>query len=507
MLWSSLLQFRAMRVEERPYALYIFIAVLAALLLAASRLTSSWDEGFHWIAAGLINAGKTPYVDFFYQQPPGYAYANAWWMRVFGESWGSSHVFSSLLTTGAVLLTASFVFSRLASFGWGLAGAFTAAVFTALQVTAIQFGTIAQPYALCLFLTVCSFRLAIGVVEGKGIAALASGFCAGAAAASSLLCSPVAPTLLLWLWLYNLAGSRWRKCGLFLAGAIVPGALTLWVARRALNAAWFDIFQYHFSYRQVAPGVTGDAFLGSLQRVAAEWLGSSQDTCLLILAVVGALFVFGGGAFEGRRQAEFRLCAWLAIALSVLAGCAHPTYLQYFIFTLPFLGILAPVGVCAIGLRVWTAGKPGWLAMLVAAFFCLDAARWVYSEYRTGFSSPWSHWEAIGQLANRVTPPGGLVYAHEVIFVGARRLPPSGLENFYAGGLELPSSLADAIHAMPHRQWIEWLKEGRFDTAVISLSEIGGEDLDLVSHLYRNSRKLDDGNGWLTIMFWNRQSH
>jgi hypothetical protein len=501
-----LMQLRAMLAKERPYVpLYSFIAVLAALLLAASRLTWDPDEGFHLTAAELINAGKTPYVDFFYQHPPGYAYVNAWWMHIFGETWRSSHVFSSLLTSGAVLLIATFVFSRLASLGWGVAGALIAAVFTALQMTVISYGTIGQPYALCLFLTVCSFRLAISAVDREGIAALASGLCAGTAAASSLLCSSAVPTLLLWLWLYNRTGERWRKCGLFLLGTIIPSALTLWVAWRALHAAWFDIIQYHLFYRQQGFWLTHHAFLGSVLHVAAEWLGSAQDTCLVILAAVGVLFVFGGGAFEGRRQAEFRLCTWLVIAISGLAACAHPTFLQYFIFTLPFLGILASVGVCAIGSRVWTTGKPVWLATLVAAFFCLDAARWVYFESRTGFSNPWSDSEEIGQLVDHVTPPEGLVYADEQVFFAAKRLPPSGLENTSATLLELPSSLADSIHAVSHRQWIERLKWGRFDTAVIALDEISSEDLELVSHIYRNSRKLGRDGGQ-RMVFWNKQS-
>jgi len=196
-------------------------------------------------------------------------------------------------------------------------------------------------------------------------------------------------------------------------GAAIPGALTVLVARRALHAAWFDIF---------------------------------------------------------------------------------------FILALPFLGILASVGVCAIGYRVWTVGKPGWLVVLVTALFCMDTVRWVHRERLGGFSNPWSHWEALGRQVDGLTPPTGLIYAHDVILLTAKRLPPSGLENDYATRLDLTDALADSIHASSHPQWIKRLQQGRFDTALVTRSEVTAGELDLVSRAYRNSREVGGG-----ILFWNRR--
>src|SRR5215212_6578378 len=103
------------RNEERlPVKLRVATAAIAACLLAYSQLVAYFgNESFHLLAAQLINAGKRPYLDFFYQHVPLYAYLSALWMRAFGESWQSAHVMSALAVGGSVLLTAECIYSRL----------------------------------------------------------------------------------------------------------------------------------------------------------------------------------------------------------------------------------------------------------------------------------------------------------------------------------------------------------------------------------------------------------
>ena len=67
------------------------VLLFAGLLLYSQTLSFAWDEGFHLLAAQLINAGKRPYLDFCFPQTPLNAYLNAGWMRVFGESWRPVH--------------------------------------------------------------------------------------------------------------------------------------------------------------------------------------------------------------------------------------------------------------------------------------------------------------------------------------------------------------------------------------------------------------------------------
>ena len=57
---------------------------------ASLRPVFYYDEGFPLLAAQLINAGKIPYADFFYQHTPLYAYLTAGWFRLFGDTWRSA---------------------------------------------------------------------------------------------------------------------------------------------------------------------------------------------------------------------------------------------------------------------------------------------------------------------------------------------------------------------------------------------------------------------------------
>ena len=169
---------------RRPFLLLCaFVALLTAGLMVYSQtIALSWDEGFHLLAAQLILRGRKPYLDFFHAQTPLYAYWNAAWMRMFGESWRTAHTVSTLFTAGAVMLTADYVFSRFQGLRGHLAWALLAAMLVALNTTVVEFGTVGQAYGLCLFLIVAAFRASIAAVDRKGwFLAAAAGFLSGAA--------------------------------------------------------------------------------------------------------------------------------------------------------------------------------------------------------------------------------------------------------------------------------------------------------------------------------------
>src|SRR5271170_348579 len=133
-----------MRAERREVlTLWGAAAVLAAGIIAYSQtLAFAWDEGFHLLAAQSILRGKRPYLDFIHSQTPLYAYWNAALMRVFGESWRMVHVVSSLAVTGAALMAAEFVLTRLEDRCWRLAGALCAMALVGLNSTILWYGTI-----------------------------------------------------------------------------------------------------------------------------------------------------------------------------------------------------------------------------------------------------------------------------------------------------------------------------------------------------------------------------
>src|SRR5205823_2069695 len=147
----------------------------AAFLTYATTRAFTWDESYHLLAAQLIGAGKTPYLDFCFPQTPLNAYWNAAWMRLLGQSWRVPHIFAALLTVGAVLMTADFVRRRFSE-----SAAITAGAVTGLNAMVFIYGPLAQPYGMCLFTLVLSFRIAVRAVGREGpLATAAAGFFAG----------------------------------------------------------------------------------------------------------------------------------------------------------------------------------------------------------------------------------------------------------------------------------------------------------------------------------------
>lgn len=401
------------------------------------------------------------------------------------------------------MLVAGFVFARFRKPGWRLAGGITAALLVGLHLQVIQFGTIAQPYALCMFLSVASFRLVIEAVDQpRSLQPLWAGVCAGAAAASSLLAAPIGPLLFLWMVRHNRTGDRLKKCAQFLGGAAIPFLPLLWLAVQAPRQVLFDVVEFHLFYR--ALGFSTQALAFHNLGVLTTWLNSAQGLLLVLLAAVGLLFLGERSEWDVRRRAEFSLCAWLTGGLGVYLVTPYPTYPQYFVLMTPFLGILASLGAYAIGSRVWTSGgrrAPGWLVLALLGLFTLGLAKSAYQQRRY-FVSSWRGIEELAQEINRVTPNDGLVYADEAIYFAARRLPPPGLENQNALDLHLPPAFAASLRVVPPAQVDEWLREGRFATVLIEANDPKVESLHL-PRLYARSRKLRCYTSDCYI-YWNR---
>src|SRR5437764_219495 len=103
-----------------------FPVYAAAFLTYALTRAFTYTEGYHWLAAQLIGAGKQPYIDFCFPQTPLNAYWNAAWMRLLGAHWRVPHALAALLTIAAVTLTADFVCRRFPVRAWALSTAIVA---------------------------------------------------------------------------------------------------------------------------------------------------------------------------------------------------------------------------------------------------------------------------------------------------------------------------------------------------------------------------------------------
>ncbi|MFL6350609.1 MAG: hypothetical protein ACJ74Z_01985 [Bryobacteraceae bacterium] len=449
----------------------------------------SLDEGFHLLAAQLINRGRTLYLDFCFPQPPLNVYWNAAWMRTFPDTWRIPHLLAAMLVAGAAMLAGDFTFAHLPIPKWRLSGALVTAFLVAVNVPVVQFGSL-QAYGMCLFLMVAAFRVSVLGVDHKGfLVPFLAGLLAGAAAASSLLTAPLAPVLLVWMLIYNRIGTRFAKSVAFLLGAGIPFLPVLRLFAEAPRVVFFNLIEYQLLYRRVRwAGATPHDI-----DVLTSWINSSQALLLGALAVAGILFIRSANDWEPRRRAELFLSAWLALALTTYLALTHPTFERYFLLAVPFFAIEAPVGLYAIASRLGNPDRPLWPAALLIILFCLGLAKTLYDSRH---SYQWQDYEKIAAKVDEVTPPGASLWADEVIYFLTRRPPPPGMEFSYSHKLELVPSVAASLHIVSQRELDRSIKAGAFSTIATCADDEKIEQLGL-ERLYAHQAEVSD-----CLVFW-----
>jgi hypothetical protein len=212
-----------------------------------------------------------------------------------------------------VVLLAGYFLRRFPSGEWRLRMAITASVLLASNIVVFQYGTIAQPYALCLLAMVAAFRLAVSGADRGSLWLMAlAGVASGAAAASTLLSAPFGPVLLIWLAVRAQAGRRIAACAALVAGELVGlGPLLVDLVRWPRQVV-FDVIGYHVFYRQV----DWDGWWSHDLILFTSWLDSVQVFLLLGLAIGGLVFVRRSG-WDFAVRSEYYLCVWLAATLSL----------------------------------------------------------------------------------------------------------------------------------------------------------------------------------------------
>lgn len=474
-----------------------YLWVCAAVSLAAAGLlvysqTAAFasDEGFHLLAAQLIAAGKRPYLDFFFPQTPLNAYWNAAWFRLLGDTWRTSHVVAAIMSAAAILLTADYLFIRFPVPRWQQAAALASIAVFGLNIVVVQFGTLGQAYGLCLFLIVAAYRLTIfGAGRQHWAAAATAGLLAGAAAGSSLLTAPVAPVLLAWTLYENRAGSRWAKAAAFVSGAATASLPLLGLFLKSPGQVRFNVFDFHFFYRQVhwSHAIPHDV------SVMFSWLDSSQALLLGLLSCAGLLFIRFTSGWIRELRAEFYLCAWLSLALTLHISRAHPTFERYFILIVPFLAILASAGLYSIGSKLYRPDRPMLPTVVLAALFSLGLAKALYDGRN---DRKWQEYETIARRLDQLAPSHSPLLADEQFYFLTRRTPPSGMEYADTHKLELPAAQENALHIVPGSEVKRRIEAGVYDTIQSCEEEDYMKKLGLPG-VYKHREDLED-----CTIFW-----
>ncbi len=453
--------------NQRSYRILagVILLLAAGLMVYAETDAFAWDEGWHLLAAQLITRGKRLYIDFNYSQTPLNAWWNAFWMLIFPQTWRVPHAIATLMTMGAVLMTADYLFTRFPVSDWRFPAALLGALTVGLNVLIVQYGTIGQAYGLCLFLIVLAFRATVASVDRNGwLLPAVAGFCSSAGAGATLLSAPVCPILAIWMVYRNRAGNRWSKLSAFAAAAVVPFLPVAWMLVKAPRQTFFDIIQYNLIYRQVEwPGAIPHDI-----GVMLSWLHSAQALLVGLLALAGLLFIrFGPESADprwaGPRRTEFYLCGWLALALGIHISTAHPTFQRYYLFALPFLAILAAAGLYFLCLRLYTPRRPVWPIVALAGIFSLELAKALHDKH--AFIN-WRDLERIAAKVDQVTPPDAVILSDEPIYFLTRRSPPAGMELADSHKLDFPPASATPLHLVSESEEIRQIEAKRFATAV-----------------------------------------
>jgi hypothetical protein len=467
------------------FALYV-----AAFLAYSQSRAFAFDEAYHLLAAQLINAGKTPYLDFCFPQAPLNAYWNAALFRMFGQSWRVAHGFAALSTVGAVVLIAHFAFTRFPAKEWRLYAALIAAVAIGLNNLVFEYACLAQPYGICLLALTAAFRSAVAAVRRASLwFACLAGLFAGAAAGSSLLSAPAVPVLMAWISVYNRVGNRWTKLAAFGLGVAISWVPVLRLFLLGPRQTWFNLVQYHASYRRLYwPDLSHDL------EVLAGWIDSGQALVLLGLALFGLIYVVRRSQWPPDFKAEVYLCAWLAAGLSAEAAVARPTFSQYFLLSAPFIGVLAAAGLYALSMRVVGLDGRPWPVLLVMTLMVLGLGKHLYGNRE---DNTWALYEKAAAKVEQLTPHDALLFANEPIYFLTRRIPPSGLELSYTHKLNLPPAEASLLHIRSQDDLKRWLHTANFATAYVD--EEDQVDLYGLKDLYR--QHVADGD---LYTFWDR---
>ena len=445
----------------------VLTLITVALFAYSQTRAFAWDEGFHILTAQLILHGKRPYIDFVFSQTPLNAYWNAFWMGLLGESWKVPHGVAALCSAASASLVSLYVFLRFPVASWRLPAAVTTAALTGLNSVIFRFGGVAQAYGLGLLTSTGAWWCALLSVERSGwiLPALCGALC-GMGAESSLLVAPVTPILLLWILVYNRAGRGVVKALAFLSGVLVAWIPVFRLFLQGPEQVKFGIIDYNLKFRQLDWPEANQQNL----EVLISWIDSGPALVLLLLAVSGILFVRFRSEWKTDTKAEFLLCVWLSAGLGLYLLYVRPTFERYFLFTVPFLSILAVAGLFFIASQFQRSGtNPGhaassrsWLASFVPVFLiCLGLGKGLYEERD---DTSWSDMEELAQRVSALTPPGGRLFADEMTYFLTRRTPPSGMEMENAHKFDFAPARLSLLHLMPQAQLDREVAQGLFST-------------------------------------------
>jgi hypothetical protein len=258
----------------------------------------------------------------------------------------------------------------------------------------------------------------------------------------------------------------------------------------------FNIFEYHLFYRSSNNWIALKVSVGALTVL----LNSGQFMLQVVFAGMGLLFVLGHSEWEEERKSEFYLCGLLAAGLGLFLISVRLTFTQYFILLVPFLSILASVGIIAAASWLRSPGRPALLVPGVLVLFVAGLPRWLYEQHNR---LNWPQLAEVARAIDNVTPQDGLIWADEMIYFAAHRIPPpSSLGHFESRTLRISTSEFASLHIVPDAAWYDWITAGRIATVVTCWPADGRIDESDMRKFFREYATVHGCD-----IFWSKTAH
>lgn len=234
-----------------------------------------------------------------------------------------------------------------------------------------------------------------------------------------------------------------------------------------------------------------------------SWIQSPEAILLGALALAGVWFVARKSGWDRTKRGEFYLAGWIGLALTGYLSTPHPTFVQYFIFPVPFFAILAAMGLFGVVSQCARAegdlrGIPWWPVAAVGVLMCGGLARHIY-DGRDDYSYP--RMEQVARRVNEVTAPGAPVYLDENTYFLSGRIPPPGNEYESSHKLSLPAAFAESVHIVSQAEYDRRIAAGEFATLETCEEEDWYKERGLES-IYRQKAMVSE-----CYVFWDRLAH
>ena len=389
-----------------------------------------WDEGFHLVAAQLIQAGKRPYLDFCFPQTPLNAYWNAGWMSLFGDTWRVPHAAAAALLSATFFLAAYWGLLLFRDTRWPSAYATASVLLLGGSVTVFQYGPIGQAYAMCMFTTFAAFLL---LRKANAWRVFLGGLLSGCGAGSSLLVATASPVFLIALAIRK--EHRWRNVMLYLAGCVIPFAPVLRFFILNPQLTFFNVVRYQAIFRRQNWGQVTDHDAD----VLTSWVANGPALMLLLFFLAGAVWVWN----RRREYREATLCLAVALALMLYISTAHPTFARYYIVGAPFYSAIGAAGFLWVSERLFPNARFPWTVVGLGVIVITALIRLVSLD---GDSTTWAQYEKLAAKVAKVTPQNGVVFADEQVYFLLHWIPPTGMEFSYSHKLSFPPAEEAKLH-------------------------------------------------------------